>query len=69
METIISNFHTSFLFQKSRIWRFTFLAYKYWLQKTVVNLVKLRLNAINNLKIFYVAVIMLRGLLLVLPTK
>ena len=31
METTISNFHTSFLFQKSRNWSFTFLTYKYWI--------------------------------------
>ena len=61
METTISNFHTSFLFQKSRSWRFTFLMYKYCVQITVVTLVELRLNAMNHLKICYVAVIMLRG--------
>ena len=31
METSISNFHTSFILQKSRSWRFTFQTYKYLL--------------------------------------
>ena len=43
--------------------------YKYWIQTTVVTLVELRVNAENKLKICYVAVIILRGQLLVLPTK
>ena len=34
METTISNFHTSFLFQQFRSWRFTFLMYNYWVQIT-----------------------------------
>ena len=36
METHISNFHTSFLFQQSRSWSFTFLMNKYWVRITVV---------------------------------
>ena len=34
-----------------------------------MNLVELRLNAVNNFKIFYVAMIMLRGQLLAFHTK
>ena len=41
METTISNFHTSLLFQKSRSWSFTFLTYKHLVQVTVMNLVEL----------------------------
>ena len=69
METTISNFRTSFIFQKFRSWRFTFHAYKYLVRITVVNLVELYLNAAHNFKICYVAVIMLRGYLLFFPTK
>ena len=45
------------------------LMYKYLIQITVANIVELHLNAANNFKMCYVAVIMLRWLLLVLPTK
>ena len=60
METTISNFHTSFIFQKSRSWRFTFHTYKYWEQITVMTLVELCLNSANHLKMCCVAVIMMR---------
>ena len=43
--------------------------YKYWVQITVVNLIELRLNSANHFNMCYVAVIMLRRLLLVLPIK
>ena len=66
IETNIYNFHTSFIFQKFRSWRFIFIMYKYWVLITVVNPVDLRLNAANNFKMFYVAMIILRGQLLVL---
>ena len=36
MEPTISNFHTSFSFQRSIIWRFTSLMYKQWVQITAV---------------------------------
>ena len=35
--------------------------YKYWVQITVVTLFELRLNAANNFKMCYVAVIMMNG--------
>ena len=43
--------------------------YKYWVQVTVVTLVELGLNSDNNFKMLYVAVIMMRGQLLVFPIK
>ena len=60
METIITNFHTIFLFQKSRSWSFTFLTYKYWVLITVVTLVEMCLNATNHLNMCYLTVIILR---------
>ena len=58
-----------FIFHKLRSWRFTFHTHKYWVQITVVILVEPRLNAANNFKMCYVAVIILRWWLLVFPTK
>ena len=61
IETTISNFIQVFIFQQSISWHFKFHTYKYCLQITVATLVKLHLNAANNFKMCYVALIMLRG--------
>ena len=68
-ETTIYNFHTTLFIQQCRSWRFTFHMYKYSVQITVKTLVEPRVNAANHFKMCYVAVSMLRGLLLVFPTK
>ena len=41
-ETNFSNFHSSFIFQQSRIWPFTFHTYKYLVQITVATLSEMR---------------------------
>ena len=58
-----------FIFHKFRNWCFTFHTYKYWVRITVVDLVGLRLNAENHFKMCYVTVIIIRGQLLVFPTR
>ena len=61
MEKTISYFHTSFNIQAIQKLLFHIPHVKNWVRITVVNLVELRLNAENNIKMCYVAVIMLRG--------
>ena len=41
-ETNFSHFHSSFIFQQSRIWPFTFHTYKYLVQITVATLSEMR---------------------------
>ena len=61
IETTIYNFYSSFYILAIHKLVFHIPMYKYWVQITVVTLVKLRLNSENHFKMCYVSVIMLRG--------
>ena len=69
METTISNFHTGFFISDIHKLEFQITHVQILGKITVVTLVELLLNAANNFKMCYVAVIMMMGSLIVLPTK
>ena len=69
METIISNFHTSFFIPEIHKLAFHIPNVQILGKNHCGDIIELRLNAAKTFKMCYVAVIMLRGLLLVLPTK
>ena len=69
MKTTISNFYTSLYIPEIQKLAFHLPHVQILGKITVVTLSKLRLNATNNFKMCYVAMIMLRGQLLVFPIK